>query len=161
MAKTNSNIVTPFNMGLYGTTIVLNVTPFCHKLLKDWLRDWLISKRINGLYRIRCTAAKCFRAINSVVVFSLNVMHIRDQVLLLNKMDVNIYVLMLLTTLLPGIHCGYYISGTITDNVEFFYRTLPVPASVHATIEFNVSCPMSAERAFMGFRTVYLSIPFI
>ena len=31
MAKTNSNIVTSFNMGPYGAPIVLNVTRFCHK----------------------------------------------------------------------------------------------------------------------------------
>ena len=33
MAKTNSNIVTPFNIGPYGASIVLNVTRFSHKLI--------------------------------------------------------------------------------------------------------------------------------
>ena len=37
MAKTNSNIVTPFNMGPYGAPIVLNVTRFCHKTLNSIL----------------------------------------------------------------------------------------------------------------------------
>ena len=36
MAKTNSNIVTPFNLGPYGAPIVLNVTLFRHKNILFW-----------------------------------------------------------------------------------------------------------------------------
>ena len=32
MANTNSNIVTPFYIGLQGTSIVINVTRFWHKV---------------------------------------------------------------------------------------------------------------------------------
>ena len=56
-----------------------------------------------------------------------------------------------------------HVSGTITKNLTFFYRKLPVPPSVRAIIQFSVSYSQSSmrgERPFssMGIYTAYPKI---
>ena len=66
-------------------------------------------------------------------------------------MDMKILTLLVIA----NVYAEYRFSGTITDNITFFYRTLPTPPSVRAIIEFNVSFPVMEQRTLMGIYTTY------
>ena len=68
--------------------------------------------------------------------------------LLLNlggNMDIKAFTLLVVLSQL-SVTDSVHVSGTITKNMTFFYRKLPVTPSVLATIEFNVSYSKSSMR---------------
>ena len=72
-------------------------------------------------------------------------------------MDVRLCTLLVLLSQYQFCH-SMFVSGTITENVTFFYRKLPVAPSVRATIAFSVSYLNNSRRLrypLMGIYTAY------
>ena len=75
-------------------------------------------------------------------------------------MNAYIWVLIFLGwhSIVVDLHAIYATNGIITENVSFFYRTLPSMSVLRATIDYNVSTPVwttNEARLFMGIHTTY------